>query len=107
MRSLLKQLQIYRRCVLKGLFYDFLQQIDPLILNSVTQFNQLIDLEAEYAKSGRAVANGLEDALKVNQYLCGELTKIIEGHDRHTMSKKMPACIAPPVPPMYSSRDGR
>ncbi|KAI0957280.1 hypothetical protein AcW1_005724 [Taiwanofungus camphoratus] len=74
---------------------------------SVTQFNQLIDLEAEYAKSGRAVANGLEDALKVNQYLCGELTKIIEGHDRHTMSKKMPACIAPPVPPMYSSRDGR
>ncbi|OJT04411.1 hypothetical protein TRAPUB_4867 [Trametes pubescens] len=57
---------------------------------SVAQFNNLVDLEAEYATSGRGLIRGSEDWLKTNRELDRSLTQVLEQHDRTMLSKKMP-----------------
>ncbi|KAI0773578.1 hypothetical protein C8Q74DRAFT_1265430 [Fomes fomentarius] len=63
--------------------------------DSVAHFNQLVDLEAEYATVGRHVIHGTEDWVKVNQEICQELSSAVEVHDRGMLSKKFPATLVP------------
>ena len=62
-------------------------------IRSVTHFNRLIDLEAEYATVGRNVLHGNEDWVKVNQQAHDILAAAVERHDRGTLSKQMPATL--------------
>lgn len=62
---------------------------------SVAHFNQLVDLEAEYATIGRNLIHGTEDWVKVNQEICQELSSAVEVHDRGMLSKKFPATLVP------------
>ncbi|KAM5540703.1 hypothetical protein V8D89_005734 [Ganoderma adspersum] len=60
---------------------------------SVTHFNRLIDLEAEYATVGRNVLYANEDWVNVDQQACDTLAAVVEKHDRGTLSKQMPATL--------------
>ncbi|KAI0820712.1 hypothetical protein BC628DRAFT_1395979 [Trametes gibbosa] len=65
--------------------------LESMHADSVAQFNKLVDLEAEYATTGRSLIHHSEDWVKTNQELSGGLTHSLELHDRMMMSKKMPA----------------
>lgn len=62
---------------------------------SVDHFNTLIDLEAEYAKFGREITATYEDLFKSGNETCRELSKVIQDHDRHGLSKKFPSDLTP------------
>ncbi|PIL36457.1 hypothetical protein GSI_00146 [Ganoderma sinense ZZ0214-1] len=67
--------------------------LHTLHAQSVTHFNRLIDLEAEYARVGRNVLHGNEDWVNVNQQVCDTLAAAVEKHDRGMLSKQMPATL--------------
>ncbi|KAF7796768.1 hypothetical protein EIP86_007951 [Pleurotus ostreatoroseus] len=60
---------------------------------SVDRYNQLIDLEADYATFGRKLIHGFEDLIKTQEGLNTTIRKNLETHDRGTLSKKMPTSI--------------
>lgn len=62
---------------------------------SVEHFNRLIDLEAAYARFGRAVDSGLEDVVCMNREICAGVTRTVHELDRGSLSKRMPARLAP------------
>jgi len=61
---------------------------------SVTHFNHLIDLEAEYAKLGRALAGGYEQLLREGQDTRSGLARMVGEHDRGSMIQRMPVDLA-------------
>lgn len=62
-------------------------------LHSIEHYNTLIDLEAEYATFGRNIIHGFDDLVRADQSIRDEAKKIIETHDRSTLSKEMPATL--------------
>lgn len=69
------------------------------ICYSITRYNLLIDLEAEYATFGRNVAYGLEDLVLVNRKMEQEIKKIILDHNRGGITKKAPTSLfSAPLP---------
>ena len=62
-------------------------------LCSITHFNMLVDLEAEYATIGRNVIQGTEDFVKLNEQARVTLVAAVEKHDRSMLSKQMPATL--------------
>ncbi|KAH9887682.1 hypothetical protein C8Q73DRAFT_712867 [Cubamyces lactineus] len=75
------------------LLRDAGEDLGTMRAESVEHFNQLVDLEAEYATAGRSLIHGSEDWLKVNRELTEELKTAIEMHDRTMLSKKIPTSL--------------
>ncbi|KAJ3554816.1 hypothetical protein NM688_g2911 [Phlebia brevispora] len=65
---------------------------------SIDRYNALIELEADYATFGRNLTHSLDDVVRADQDLRDNIRKIVETHDRHTLSKKMPSSIFGPTP---------
>ena len=60
---------------------------------SIDHYNDLIELEAEYATFCRSLAHRLDDAVKADGDTCDRVRKIMETHDRNTLSKKLPSSV--------------
>jgi hypothetical protein len=70
---------------------------------SAGHFNELVDLEKEYAACGRTIVNGLEDILRINEGIGQRLRQTMEDHDRQTLSKKFPNTLfSSPLSAMFS-----
>lgn len=74
------------------MFTSFSFQIrSPNIIGfRVTQFNNLIDLEAEYGRCGHAIVEAYEKSTKANRELSQYMHQKLEDHDRNSLVKKMP-----------------
>ncbi|OBZ66573.1 hypothetical protein A0H81_13373 [Grifola frondosa] len=77
----------------EALLSEAMADMHQMRAESVTHFNRLVDLEAEYANLGRKISNGFEDMVKINQDLYGNLAGVVEDHDRNMLSKKMPTSL--------------
>ncbi|KAI0637537.1 hypothetical protein C8Q77DRAFT_1153270 [Trametes polyzona] len=75
------------------LLRNAIEDLISLRTDSVNQFNKLVDLEAEYATSGRGLIHNSEDWMKTNIELDRHLTRALEQHDRTMLSKKMPLSL--------------
>ncbi|KZT02012.1 uncharacterized protein LAESUDRAFT_815615 [Laetiporus sulphureus 93-53] len=80
-----------------ALIADATNDLLEMRAESVNHFNHLIDLEAEYAKFGRITTSGFEDMRKLNEEICVSIKKTIEGHDRSSLSKRMPKMGSLPI----------
>ncbi|KZT66523.1 hypothetical protein DAEQUDRAFT_452942 [Daedalea quercina L-15889] len=60
----------------------------------VSQFNRLIDLEADYAKMGRLLTNGYDQLLREGQNICSGIGRMVSDHDRGSLIQRMPVDLA-------------
>jgi len=60
---------------------------------SVAHLNNLFAVETEYANFSRSLSNGYEGALTTNRNICELVRQTIGGHDRDSISKKMPRSV--------------
>ncbi|TFY62347.1 hypothetical protein EVJ58_g3922 [Rhodofomes roseus] len=72
---------------------------------SITHFNHLIDLEAEYAKLGRRLVNGYEQLSQEGQEICSGTTRMVADHDRGSLIPRMPVDLAA-LPACFRSNNG-
>ncbi|KAI0352490.1 hypothetical protein OH77DRAFT_1513260 [Trametes cingulata] len=75
------------------LLRDAVADLQIMQADSVAQFNNLVDLEAEYATVGRRLIHQSEDWIKTNRELSQRLAEAVEQHDKMMLSKKMPATL--------------
>lgn len=69
-----------------------------MIYIRVMQFNALITLEARYASLARNISSAYEDMGHMNTDVCTSFVKIIQHHDRNTLSKQIPSTLTASVP---------
>lgn len=83
--------------------------ITHAIASRVNQFNNLIDLEADYGTSGRKIVDAYEQNTKINGELAQYMHEKIEEHDRNSLVKKMPKMLTTrPLPDVLQKlRNGR
>ncbi|PCH34902.1 hypothetical protein WOLCODRAFT_155555 [Wolfiporia cocos MD-104 SS10] len=84
-----EEVRIGRSAILQEAAQDLMQ----MRADSVAHFNRLIDLEAEYASFGRAVAGSLEEWYRTNEEICCKIEETIKSNDRTTIVGRMPAVL--------------
>ncbi|PCH37319.1 hypothetical protein WOLCODRAFT_140806 [Wolfiporia cocos MD-104 SS10] len=87
--SVREEVRIDRSAILRKAAQDLMQ----MRADSVAHFNRLIDLEAEYASSGRAVTGSLEEWLRANEGICCKIEETIKSIDRTTLVGRMPVVL--------------
>jgi hypothetical protein len=60
---------------------------------SVTHYNALVTLEAEYAAFNSRIAAKYSEALQATGKIQDTLSKAVQEHDRHSLSKKFPRVL--------------
>ncbi|KAI8984848.1 hypothetical protein BD414DRAFT_489438 [Trametes punicea] len=81
----------YEACLGRNeLLRNAIADLHTIRAESILHFNKLVDLEAEYATTGRGLIRGIEDLREANEELGRNLTKAVEQHDRTTLAKRMP-----------------
>ncbi|KAJ7207111.1 hypothetical protein GGX14DRAFT_698269 [Mycena pura] len=69
------------------------ENLERMCLESEAHFNILVDLEEEYAAYHRKIILGIDDMQKSAEVMFNSLGQIIQHHDRHTLSKKLPVTL--------------
>lgn len=62
--------------------------ISHFLFLSVGHFNNLVDLEVEYASHRRRITDGFEELAKTGQDISFCLTETIQEHNRNSLSRK-------------------
>ncbi|KAJ7770528.1 hypothetical protein B0H16DRAFT_1881531 [Mycena metata] len=66
------------------------ENLESMCGESEAHFNTLVDLEEEYAAYHRKIIAGWDDMHKSTAAMSKALGQIIQQHDRHSLSKKLP-----------------
>jgi hypothetical protein len=83
-------------CMLKGAFSFVCLELSIFTnaVCSVNHFNELVDLEKEYAAYGKRIFNSLDEICRFNEEIDQQLTHTIQDLDRNSLSKKLPASLS-------------
>ncbi|KAJ7627605.1 hypothetical protein DFH06DRAFT_1443094 [Mycena polygramma] len=80
-------------------FFEELRQALRSKRHSEGHFNNLVDLQEEYAAYHRKIILGIVDMQESAEVMSNTLGQIIQHHDRHSLSKKLPTTMfkLPPI----------
>ncbi|KAK7019041.1 hypothetical protein R3P38DRAFT_2980291 [Favolaschia claudopus] len=67
--------------------------LEGMCVESERHFNNLVDLEKDYAGYHRDIISGIDDVHKSAQVMSNALGKIVQQHDRGSLSKKLPPSL--------------
>ncbi|KAK7046685.1 hypothetical protein R3P38DRAFT_2875224 [Favolaschia claudopus] len=67
--------------------------LETMCVESERHFNNLVDLEKDYAAYHRDIISGIDDVHKSAQVMSNALGKIVQQHDRGSLSKKLPPSL--------------
>ncbi|KAJ6499711.1 hypothetical protein C8R47DRAFT_296876 [Mycena vitilis] len=90
-----KDVRIGRDSILRGAAAS----LEGMCVESEGHFNNLVDLQEEYAAYHRKIILGIVDMQESAEVMSNTLGQIIQHHDRHSLSKKLPTTMfkLPPV----------
>ncbi|KAJ7695477.1 hypothetical protein B0H17DRAFT_1198698 [Mycena rosella] len=84
-----KDVRVGRDVILR----DAAEKLEAMCSQSEAHFNTLVDLEEDYAKYHRKIITGLDNMHNNSQVLATAVGKIIQQHDRRSLSKKLPTTL--------------
>ncbi|GJE97964.1 hypothetical protein PsYK624_141860 [Phanerochaete sordida] len=96
-----------RRDVRRGrdlLLAEAAADLQDMRAESIDHYNQLIELESEYASFGRSLVHGLDDLTAANRSTHTEIQNIIQALNRQSIVKQVPTSLLPPKLPTSIQR---
>ncbi|KAJ7512046.1 hypothetical protein B0H11DRAFT_2268225 [Mycena galericulata] len=76
-----------------GILRGAAASLETMCTESEGHFNNLVDLEEEYAGYHRKIIVGIDDWQKSAEVMSSALGQIIQHHDRRSLSKKLPTTL--------------